>query len=102
MSDLADDLAVDHPEIGFAVVHVNGAGYDSGIPDLSLVTDDPIVQDDSTALVWTNWAVEWRDVYVLTPDNELYAVFNLTDYPLSDSANRDALYQLFVDAASAR
>ncbi len=80
---------------------MNAEGYDSGNGDLELVTDLPILQDDSTQLVWDQWGVVWRDVYVLDGDNEVYAVFNLTTYSLSDAGNYAALYDLFVEAASA-
>lgn len=64
------------------------------------MTDLPILQDDTTADVWSQWEATWRDVYVLDGDNEVYAVFNLTTYDLSDSANYAALYDLFVEAAA--
>lgn len=81
--------------------HVNAIGYDSGLDALAAVSDLPILQDDATADVWNQWGAVWRDVYVLDADNEVYAVYNLTTYDLSDPANYQALYDLFVEAASA-
>ncbi len=74
---------------------------ESGNADLAAVTDLPILQDDPTAAVWLDWAATWRDVYVLDRDNEVYAVYNLTEHTLSDPANYAELYQLFVEAGSA-
>lgn len=78
---------------------MDAIGYDSGLEDLAAVTDLPILQDDYTANVWTNWGAEWRDVYVLDGNNEVYAVFNLTTYSLAEPENYEALYALFVEAA---
>lgn len=93
-----DELAADRPELALGILHVNGAGYESGNADLAAVTDLPILQDDETAQVWTNWGAEWRDVYVLNADNEVHAVYNLTDHPLSEAANYAELYDLFLEA----
>ena len=96
---MQEQLATEHPELAIDIVHVNEEGYDSGNADLFAVTDLPVVQDDATQQVWTNWVAEWRDVYVLDADNEVYAVFNLTTYTLSDETNYQALYDLFVAAS---
>lgn len=63
-----------------------------------LISTLPALQDDTTANVWTNWGVTYRDVYVVDENNEVSAVFNLTTYDLSQSANYQALYDLFVAA----
>lgn len=78
---------------------MNEAGLESGLEDLAEVTDLPILQDDETALVWATWSVTWRDVYVLDGDNEVYAVYNLTEHDLSDPVAYAELYDLFVAAA---
>ena len=39
----------------------------------------------------------YRDVIILDADNEVYAVFNLTDNDLDEKANRDALEALLVE-----
>jgi hypothetical protein len=44
--------------------------------------------------VWTDWAVAYRDVVILTPDNEVFAVYNLTLHSLADPANRQELADL--------
>ena len=82
------------------IVVVNLPGLESGNDDLFAATLLPVVQDDAVANVWTNWGATWRDVYVLDPDNRVTEVFNLTTYDLSDAANYEALYGLFVDAGA--
>ncbi len=64
------------------------------------MTTLPVVQDDTVANVWLDWAVVWRDVYVLDRTNHVTAVYNLTSHSLSDPANYAALYDLFVAAGT--
>lgn len=97
---MQDELAAEHPEIALTIHNVNQEGLDSGLPDLYAATDLPVLQDDATAQVWTNWGATWRDVFVVDGDNETVAVFNLTTYDLSDPANYQALKDLFVAAAA--
>lgn len=94
------ELAVEHPELGLDIVIVNLTGLESGNASLFEVCTLPVVQDDATANVWTSWGATWRDVYVLDRTNALHEVFNLTTYDLSDTANYDALYELFVAAGT--
>lgn len=96
---MAEQLATEHPELSISLLHVNADGHESGVDDLALVTDLPILQDDEAAQVWTHWEAAWRDVTVLTPDNEVYAVFNLTTYNLAEPENYETLYALFLEAA---
>lgn len=98
MQDELDAMDLPRP---VHIHNVNAVGYDSGLPDLIAVTDLPILQDDSTANVWTNWSAVWRDVFVLGPHNEVTAVYNLTEYGLSDPTNYDLVKQAFIDAAYA-
>jgi hypothetical protein len=59
----------------------------------------PWLQDTIQDGVWTRWNVVYRDFRILDSQNQLYAVYNLTDHDLSDPANRDALKQLLLQAA---
>ena len=70
-----------------------------GAQNLSTTQTLPMVQDNNTDLIWSNWGGAWRDVIILDGNNEVYDTFNLTTYSLSNSANYDALKQLFIDAA---
>ncbi len=83
----------------FQIHTVNAIGYDVGLPDLFAISSLPGLQDDSTNNVWSNWGVAYRDVYILDEHNELYSVYNLTTYGLSNNANYQALYDLFLAAA---
>lgn len=78
---------------------VNEYGHSSGNETLFTVTDLPVLQDDLTALVWTNWQASWRDLYVVDADNNVYAIVNLTTYNLGDPANYAMVYDLLIEAA---
>ncbi len=97
---MQDELAADHPEYTISLLTVNEEGYDAGLPDLEAVTDLPMLQDDSTQQVWTNWSATWRDVIIVGNDGAVYEVYNLTSNDLSDSANYSALYDLLLGAAA--
>ena len=84
----------------FQIHTVNYTGLASGLPTLFTVSTLPGLQDDAVAAVWTNWGVTYRDVYILDANNEQYAVYNLTTYNLATSANYQALYDLFIAAAT--
>lgn len=79
---------------------VNQVGYESGMEEMSAVGTLPILQDTSTANVWTSWAVTWRDVVVLDGDGRKALVFNLTTYNLADPDNYATLEQRLVEIAS--
>jgi hypothetical protein len=91
------DLEAAYPGV-FQIHTVNAQGYESGIPDLLLVSSLPSLQDDATALVWSQWGVTYRDVYILDENNEVFSIYNLTTYGLSSSTNYQALYDLFIAA----
>lgn len=95
---MEDELDAERSGLGVDIITVNEAGLESGNDDLIAVSTLPLVQDDEATDVWGTWGAEWRDVYVLDRENRVVAVFNLTTYDLSDSANYTALYDLFVAA----
>jgi hypothetical protein len=98
---MQEELAIAHPDLGVSIVNVNGLGHSRGNPGFETVTTLPLLQESDTTRVWDAWGAEWRDVYVLDRENEVYAVFNLNRNPLEDRANYDALYALFVEAGTA-
>lgn len=59
----------------------------------------PWLQDTSQANVWNNWAVVYRDVRILDAQNRLVGVYNLTANDLGIAANREALKNMFLQAA---
>lgn len=96
---MQDELVAQRPDLAIDLIHLNEYGYESGNADLAAVTDLPILQDDPTSLAWDNWGVTWRDVYVLNAQNQVHAVYNLTDHDLADPLNYAELYTIFVEAA---
>ncbi len=60
----------------------------------------PWLQDVEDQSVWSFWNAAWRDVFILNSQNQVVSVFNLTDHRLESSANRDALKQIFLQAAT--
>jgi hypothetical protein len=86
--------------IDVQILGINDAGYESGLSAMSDMGDLPLLQDTEDVAAWDLWDVTYRDVYVLTPDNELHGVFNLTGHSLETDANYEALIDLFVGAAA--
>ena len=95
---MQEDLDLNHPNLNIDILSVNKLGT-AGEEYLDASDNLPMVQDNSTDLIWATWGGGWRDVVILDGNNEIYAVYNLTTYTLSDSANYDTLKQLFIDAA---
>jgi hypothetical protein len=92
------ELEAAHPDLDLDIIMVNAPGLEAGNEALFAITDLPVVQDDTTWNVWTDWGAVWRDVYVLDRTNHVTAVYNLTDHNLSNAANYAELYDLFVAA----
>ena len=84
------------------ILGVNAAGLESGNAAMTSGRNLPWLQDTADALVWAQWDVQWRDVVILGGDNTVYAVYNLSEHPLSETANYDALKALLQAAAAAR
>ncbi len=96
---MQDELDASHPELGIRLLIVNEDGYESGLESLFAVTDLPVLQDDEVALVWERWDATWRDVWVLDPDNEAHAVYNLTEHNLAVAEEYEGLRLLLIEAA---
>ncbi len=75
---MQQDLDADYPDLGIQILGVNGDGYDSGNGSVTTGRDIPWLQDTSSAGVWNEWAVDYRDVFIVDGDNAIYDVFNLT------------------------
>jgi hypothetical protein len=93
------EIDAEFPDLGVALLGVNGAGFESGVP---LMVDGrviPLLQDTAADDVWTAWGVEYRDVIVLDRDNVPVGVFNLTDHDLSQMGEFAALKGMLLDAA---
>ena len=61
--------------------------------------DLPWLQDTTDEAVWDTWDPSYRDVIILDGNNEIYAVYNLTSYSLSDEDNFEELKALLIAAA---
>ncbi len=106
MNSIQDELSVERPDLAIALLGVNKAGMESGNQE---IIDEgrtlPWLQDvdldaDGNSDTWTAWAVNYRDVIIVDGTNWPVAVFNVTDYDLSESANYNALKEWLVEAAS--
>ena len=101
---MQQELDSEHPELNISILGVNEDGYDSGN---SLVTDGrdlPWLQDiddntDNVSDTWESWDVTFRDVIITGPDNEVVAVYNLTNNDLANTDNFSTLKNLLIDAA---
>ncbi len=60
--------------------------------------DLPWLQETADQDVWGDWAVIYRDVIILDPQNEVFAVYNLTVNNLADADKRAELKALLLAA----
>ena len=93
------ELAADYPSLSITILAVNEIGYDSGNASMAAVGDLPLLQDDTSAAVWTAWSAAWRDVVVLDGNNAEVYRFNLSTYSLSNATNYAHLKAVFVAVA---
>ena len=106
MNSIQDDLAIERPDLAIQLLGVNKAGLEGG--NQTIIDEGrtlPWLQDvdldaDGNSDTWIAWAVTYRDVVILDGENWPVAVFNVTDYDLSESANYNALKEWLVEAAS--
>lgn len=94
------ELDAEFPDAKVSLLGVNGAGHESGVPDMTMGRTIPLLQDTAEADVWTAWGVVYRDVIILNGDNAPVGVFNLTDHDLSQMGEFEALKGMLLDAAS--
>ena len=84
-------------EVQFLAINELGhsSGIDTAVENVSL----PLLQDDSTQEVWSNWGVTYRDVIILDSENKISGVLNLTTNPLAEEANWNQLKELVLSTA---
>ncbi len=81
-----------------ALLGVNAVDYESSNDTYTADADLPLLQDTTSSEVWESWDVEWRDVWVLDPENRPHTLISLNDYDLSRSEDYDMLEGLILEA----
>ena len=81
------------------IVGINEEGRESGNEGFTEGRDLPWLQDSISTDVWGLWEVDYRDVIVLDPDNQFFAVYNLSLNDLNVEENYRELKQLIIEAA---
>ena len=110
MQQLQDELDLQYPELGIALIGVNEFGYGgcsseqpdeecSGNVAMTNGRDLPWLQDAETVGVWDDWAVTYRDVVVLDADNRIFAIYNVTTHNLAEPDDYAGLRTILLAAA---
>ena len=86
---------------GVTILGVNQIGSETGNELNCEGRNIPWLQDDRTTRTWVLWNVTYRDVYILGRDNELLAVYNLTEHNLADADDYAELKTMLQNAAAA-
>jgi hypothetical protein len=94
-----DELATEGLVHEIDILGVNNTGAESGIPDMCLNRDLPLLQDTAPVNVWGTWHVTYRDVFVLDWDNRVVAIYNLTVHDLAQPANYEELKSVLREVA---
>ncbi len=87
------------PELGIQLLGVNGAGFETGVPQMISGRFIPLLQDTVEVDAWQQWAVTYRDVIILDRANVPVGVFNLTEHDLADMGDYETLKGMLLDAA---
>lgn len=97
MDALQDEL--DEAGAAVQILGVNASGLEDGNAGMTEGRDLPWLQDVAEVDVWGTWGVGYRDVWILDRENQLLAVYNVTEHNLEDPLNYEELKALFLDAA---
>jgi hypothetical protein len=83
------------------ILGVNDVGQESGNSLIVAGRTLPWLQDVVQQSVWSSrWHVDWRDVFVLDPQNRKITVYNLTVHDLASPANYQELKSILKAAAA--
>ncbi|NUP08763.1 MAG: hypothetical protein HOW73_22165 [Polyangiaceae bacterium] len=82
------------------IVGINSIAAESGNSLITAGRDLAWLQETPAEPVWTDWGISYRDVVILDENNEVVAIYNLTQHNLGDSLNYEELYGLFEAAAT--
>lgn len=94
------ELDAEVPELQIALLGINGAGYEGGVPAMVEQREIPLLQDTAAVDAWSLWRIEYRDVVILGRDNVPVGVFNLTANDLAGMGAYATLKGMLIDAAS--
>ncbi|MBZ5715148.1 hypothetical protein [Nannocystis pusilla] len=93
------ELNGEFPDLGIELLGVNGAGLETGVPQMAAGRFIPLLQDVAEVDAWTQWEVVYRDVIILDRDGVPVGVFNLTEHDLSMMGEYEALKGMLIDVA---
>ena len=93
------ELDEEYPDLDIKILSINQIGAENGTSSFSEIHALPMVNDNPTDDIWTEWDCEWRDFYILNKNNELLEVYNLTEHNLNDPVNYEELKQKLVVAS---
>ena len=93
------ELNSEVPELKIKLLGVNGAGFETGVPQMITGRFIPLLQDTAQVNAWQQWAVTYRDGIILDRANIPVGVFNLTEHDLSDMGDYITLKGMLLDAA---
>ena len=78
------------------IIGVNGIGYENGNERVTEDRDIPWLQDIEDIDAWTQWGVQYRDVYVLDQNGNLRFIYNLTVNNVGEPDNLELLKEAMI------
>ena len=90
------EIDADSTAAPIQILGVNAVGQEAGNAAICANRVLPWLQDTEQQGVWTKWDVTPGDVVILDDQNEVVAIYNLTEHNLADPANYDALKSLLL------
>jgi len=101
LSAIQAELRAEKSDFNIELLGINQTGQGPYNDLMYSLGNIPWLQDAFPELVWSRWGVTYRDVWILDPENRMVSVYNLTANDLGLATKRNALKQLFRDAARA-
>ncbi len=96
---MQDKIDAASPPVPVRIVGVNAVGLESGNAGMASGRDLPWLQPLADEDPWALWPIEYRDVAIVGPDNELLGTYNLTLHDLADADNFATLRDQLLTAA---
>ena len=83
---------------GVTILGINETGHEASNTDFCEGRDLPWLQDSPDIGMWDDWAVIYRDIFILDAEGTLVDVYNLTENDLSvDYDDFKALLESYVE-----